>query len=168
MGRVHHNREDALHSANRELEKVQFLFENLQHVIYHTVEVRLAFGYHFARVFDVRANLRENKLRINFTVSLGKCIAKLRGNKLTTWFLNCNIGSFDDVINMSRDWGISTNTILFHLFDKIGFCEIPGRLSHVFSYPCRINLDLISYFYVWNFLISVSLPRHHCHKTKCK
>lgn len=129
------------------------------------IEVCLTLGDKITTLFDVRTDLRQNKLRVNFTVAFNKGLAKLCWNKSPTLFHN-NVVTFNDVTDMGWDGCISSDSILFHLLDEVSFCQVSRGFSACLNYSSALDINNITNLQLRDFFVGMKLPRHDFQKAK--
>lgn len=126
----------------------------------NSVEVNETFGNHLAGLLDVLAHLGKHELRVDLTVTFDEGVTERSGHELTTWVPHCHVLPHKDVVDVSRNRGISANAVLLHLGDQVGFRQEARRLSNTFDDFVLAYLDLLVHFEVWDLGVTPVVPRH--------
>ena len=108
-----------------------FLLKDVDNMINNYLLVDFSSGNWIATLFNIWSDCWKYEFRINFTYASCKSQTK-RSRYKCSFSLNNNISSINNVLDMRRDWCISSYSMFFHVRNQGCFCQIWRRFCKVF------------------------------------
>lgn len=126
---------------------------------HHSVEVSPALGDQLTALLNIGPHLRKYKLRIYLTVAFHERLAEGRGDEVPSRLLDLHIGPLDDVVDVRGNRGICADSMLLHLGNELGLCQVARWLRPAHNHFGGYDVDDITNFIQRYFFVSMSLPR---------
>lgn len=130
---IDHYGQHLLHSVNVGLEELKLFLKHCQHMCENPGKISSAFRHHVAALFDVLPDGWQDKLRVYLAIALDKRLTKRCGHENPARVLHSHELPLDNVVDVSGDRGIGAYTVLLHLGNELGLCQVSWRL--------RLNYD---------------------------